>query len=206
MKGYPEKKRGVANRSRRKRIFVIAEGRNKTEKLYFRSFFRENCCQFVSSENDASDPVRLVKHLVKDCREKGFRADWGDKAYCFIDHDMALIKDKQIIKAEQIIHNETDCKPELIVSNPCFEIWLLCHYCYSAKNYNKSSEVVNELKRYIPKYEKTNPTIFEMTKDKIQDAINNAKKLEKYNIDNGEKIHTFTFCPSTEVYKAIENM
>lgn len=206
MKGYPEKKRGIGNRPLRKRIFVTAEGRNKTEKIYFHNFFVQNGCQFVYCANDASDPVRLVDHLVKDCCEKGFRADLGDKAYCFIDHDISSVKDKQIVKAKQIINDAIGCKPKLIVSNPCFEVWLLCHYCYSTKNYNKSPDVEDELKKYIPKYEKTDPTIFEMTKDKIKDAINNAKRLEKYNIDNGEKIHTSTFCPSTEVYKAIENM
>ncbi len=66
-----------------------------------------------------------------------------------------------------------------IVSNPSFEIWLLLHFKYTTKHCADGNAVINELKRYIPDYEK-NRDCFLACADRIQEAISNSAKLEQY--------------------------
>jgi hypothetical protein len=37
-------------------------------------------------------------------------------------------------------------------------------------------------------------------------AVQNAKRLEKYNLQGGKKLHSVEFMPSTEVYRIIETI
>ena len=43
-------------------------------------------------------------------------------------------------------------------------------------------------------------------KNKTENAAQNAKRLEKYNLQSGKKLHTVEFMPSTEVYRIFETI
>lgn len=66
-----------------------------------------------------------------------------------------------------------------------------------------SEEVIKRLKEYYPKYEK-NINIYPDIIKEIDLAIDRAKKLEKYQIDNNRRIGTVEANPNTEVYKIVE--
>ena len=68
----------------------------------------------------------------------------------------------------------------LIVSSPCFEIWYLCHYDYSTKAFGSNEEVINELKKRIPQYDKNKEDMYELLRPMQDNAVQNAKRLEKY--------------------------
>lgn len=94
----------------------------------------------------------------------------------------------------------------MIVSGPCFEIWFLCHYGYSTKVFSKNEDVINELKIKLPEYDKNKEDMYELLQKKQDEAILNAKKLEKYNKQCGKIPHTVEFMPSTDVYRIIETI
>lgn len=198
--GYTRKKRDT-NTRQRKSIFVIAtEGKNKTEKLYFKQFNSDRM-QLRFAKGNATDPIKLISELKDECKEIDFSKDLGDKAYCVIDSDFSKSKDKQIFEADNVASKNNI---EVIVSSPCFEIWYLCHFVFSAKQYSSYEELLKELKKYIPDYTKSKDGIYQQLKLQQEQAIENAKKLEKANLQNGKKRHTVEFMPSTEVYKIVE--
>ncbi len=94
----------------------------------------------------------------------------------------------------------------LIVSSPCFEIWYLCHYDYSTKEFCSNEEAIEELRKRIPQYDKSKDDMYELLYPMQDNAITNAKRLENYNLQGGKKLHTVEFMPSTEVYRIIETI
>ena len=92
----------------------------------------------------------------------------------------------------------------MITSNPCIELWFLLHFEYTTA-WLSNNDVINKLKKYYPKYEK-NINIFPKIKDKVSEAIKNAKKLESFQLDNNKIIGMVDANPSTEMYKIVEEL
>lgn len=78
------------------------------------------------------------------------------------------------------------------------------HYEYTTAIIT-NNEVIERLKRHYPKYEK-NCNIYLAIKDKINIAIENSKKLEKYQKQNNKKLQTVEANPYTEMYKIVEEL
>lgn len=186
---------------KRKRIILVAdEGRNMTESNYLKSFDDVSfTLRFVSDKS--TDPVNLMNSLVERAKELELSEEYEDKAFCLIDADVNPKKDRQIRQADKIAAASNVAS--LIVSNPCFEIWFLCHHNYSSHQYFSSDEVVSALKKSYPDYCKSDEHMYSKTIDKVQKAIENAKQLEQEALSSGKTLHTYQFQPSTEIYKVI---
>lgn len=198
--GYQRKERGNSKRKQKRIILIAAEGRNKTETNYFKKWNNsEYRIAFV--KNEYTDPVNMVNALDKDFKAKRLSHKNGDMGFCLVDHDCQSSKDELIMKADKIA-NKKNLK--LLVSNPCFELWYLCHFIRSTRQYSSSSAVVEELKRYYPQYKKEDDSIVEAVREKTGVAIENAKFIEKHCLENGYENRTATFQPSTDIYKLIE--
>lgn len=113
----------------------------------------------------------------------------GDKAYCIFDTDTDPNKNKIINEAIKLANKKGI---QIITSTPCFELWFYLHFAY----------VIKKLKKYYPKYEK-NINIFPNINDKVNITIENAKKLEKYQINLNRAINSTEANPNTEVYKIV---
>ena len=200
--GYTPKKRNSNSRKRKKIIFIATEGKNKTEKLYFKKYNSDKV-QIRFAKGGSTDPVNMVSELLSECKDMGFDSEAGDMAYCVLDSDFVVSKNNQMALADKKAEaNELS----LIVSSPCFEIWYLCHYDYSTKAFGSNEEVIDELKKKIPQYGKNKEDMYELLRPMQDNAVTNAKKLESYNIQGGKKSHTVEFMPSTEVYRIIETI
>ena len=201
VKGYTKKQRGIESRKRNRFVFISAEGKNKTETSYFRHFSgRSVRFKFVSGNN--TDPLKMSKDLIKKMRDDGFDAEIGDLAYCLVDGDNYPYKDQQIEQADILAHKHGF---KLILSNPCFEVWYICHFSCSTKQYASSKEAVEELKKHYPDYSKSSVELRGFPLEKLSTAVENARKLEEWNDKQpGRKRHTISYLPSTEVYKVIE--
>lgn len=198
--GYVTKKRNTSAR-KRKCIFVIStEGKNKTEKLYFKQLNNDKV-RIHFSKGGSTDPVNMISELVGECERIDFDPSLGDKAYCVIDSDFLESKNQQLSIADKKANKDGI---QVIVSGPCFEIWYLSHFAFSTKSYDSNEDVIQELRKYIPDYDKAKAEIYEELLPKQAYAVKNAKKLENFNYQNGKKPHTVEFMPSTEVYKIIE--
>ena len=123
-------------------------------------------------------------------------------AFCVFDTDIGDEKQKQIDAA---VIKASKKNVEIILSNPCFEIWFLQHFGYSTKEYKSNGEVLRTLEGFIPEYEK-NSDPFVILNPLTAEAIRNSKKLEKYHDDLGHRSKSMERNPSTEVYKIIEKI
>jgi hypothetical protein len=91
-----------------------------------------------------------------------------------------------------------------IPSVPCFEFWLLLHFTYTTKPFDAPAgnsicfRVIEELKNYLPAYQKGDQDIFNKIQDKLDNAITNARSVEQYHQTSG------TNNPSTLVHSMVE--
>ena len=187
-------------RKQKSKILIAAEGKNKTEKTYFSNFEDgKKSYNITYARGNNTDPLKLVKMLIKKIDELKLDLQDDDVAYCIFDTDVDTNKNKIIEEAIQLARKNNI---KIITSSPCFELWFLLHYDYTTANMD-SEEVIKRLKEYYPKYEK-NINIYPDIIKEIDLAIDRAKKIEKYQIDNNRRIGTVEANPNTEVYKIVE--
>ena len=187
-------------RKQKSKILIAVEGNNKTEKIYFNNFEDSKKNFDISyARGNNTDPLKLVQMLIKEIKDNDLDLLDDDMAFCIFDTDIDPNKNKVIVNAIKLA-NKNNIK--IITSSPCIELWFLLHYEYSTASMS-NDEVIKKLKNYYPKYKK-NINIYPDIKDKMDIAINNAKKLERYQKDNNVKIGTVEANPSTEIYKVIE--
>ena len=187
-------------RKQKSKILIAAEGKNKTEKTYFSNFEDgKKSYNITYARGNNTDPLKLVKMLIKEIDELKLDLQDDDVAYCIFDTDVDPNKNKIIEEAIQLAKKNNI---KIITSSPCFELWFLLHYDYTTANMD-NEEVIKRLKEYYPKYEK-NINIYPDIIKGIDLAIERAKKLEKYQNDNNRRIGTVEANPNTEVYKIVE--
>lgn len=193
-----KRQRRISNRT----ILIGAEGKNKTENMYFHNFNdRQNSYRIIMANGNSTDPVRMVEDIITTMEKMDINPDYGDKVYCIFDTDESERKDNQI-KDAMILASKN--KIEVIISNPCFENWFLCHFIYTTKHLTNAN-VVQKLKKYIPNYAK-NINVYSQLKNLTPTAINNAKKQCEYQKSLGRNIHKVQSNPCTEIYIIIEEL
>ena len=197
-----DRRRNIHSRKSKKVILVAYEGNNKTEKNYLKNFSgRDKDYVIEVVPGNETDPLNLVKQTIQKANHLGLDLMQDDRAYCIFDADIIPTKNKQIINSIKLA-KDNNIIP--IISAPCIELWFLLHYDYTTAQIS-SDEVITRLKRFYPKYEK-NCNIYSEINDKVNIAISNAKKLEKFQLKNNRKLQMVEANPYTEVYKLIEEL
>lgn len=187
-------------RKQKSKILIAVEGNNKTEKIYFNNFEDSKKNFDISyARGNNTDPLKLVQMLIKEIKDNDLDLLDDDMAFCIFDTDIDPNKNKVIVNAIKLASKNNI---KIITSSPCIELWFLLHYEYSTASMS-NDDVIKKLKNYYPKYKK-NINIYPDIKDKMDIAIKNAKKLERYQKDNNVKIGTVEANPGTEIYKVIE--
>ncbi len=162
---YPKRRKPI--------ILIVCEGRNKSETLYFNHFNLRNA------------PYRLIikGSEATDIKSMAVRADWyfkdfqmdkklGDRAFCLIDLDLDKDKHEKYI-AEVKKHKNI----EFIVSNPCFEIWLLYYFTENPKVVNSSQAVKELMSKYVKDYQESTDVVEEKElHNKYAVAVNRSEK------------------------------
>lgn len=189
-------------RKQKNNIIIAVEGKNKTEKIYFNNFDNGKRNYSISfAKGNYTDPLNLVKILAKEINKFELDLTDGDEAYCIFDVDMDSSKNSIISEARKLA---SSYNIKIISSTPSIELWFLLHYEYTTASMNNKN-LINRLKKYYHNYDK-NVDIYLDISDKTDKAIKNAKKLEKYQLDNGMVIGTVEANPNTEVYKIVEEL
>lgn len=185
-------------------IVIISEGQ-KTEKLYFgalKNKFQRKIIIEIPNHSRQS-PENLVAYLNSKNYSSTLNLNKRDSNYkgdsLFIVFDLDDNDQDKLNEAKSLCDRYT----ELILSNPCFEIWFLLHFEYTTSPFANQNEVETRLKRYIPDYQKTK-CIFKTIEDKTDMALTNTKKLEKFHIDNGTEVSSFDSRPYTGVHKIFD--
>lgn len=200
-------KRFLSNRKRRKRsvkpvmLLEVEGNNNKTEQLYFQNFNSQSSPYSIRVlRSGDTDPVRMSKAIRKAWEDKGLSGNDGDVGFVLADLDLNSEKESQFHESEKYLQ---DIPISFCVSNPCFEVWYLLHFDYSTHSFSSNSEVINNLKQYIPKYQK-NGDYFMLLVDKTPKAIRNTKRLSDYHEEQGHRWISVHCNPQTDVYKIVE--
>lgn len=196
-----QKARGVHRRRERRLILLVVEGRrNKTESLYFHHYnTTQNQYTIRIVPGNETDPVKMVNRAVIASSDEGCDMEFGDRVYCVFDTDTDQAKQEAIDRAARIAESHN---VELILSNPCFEVWYVLHYKATSRQFASNEEVLRELRRQMPNYDK-NVDVFAQLSDRTNDAIHNARMLETHHDKAGNR-RSMDRNPSTDVYRIVE--
>lgn len=191
--------RRISFRDPKKRFLIVCEGKN-TEPQYLRGFagrFRNALVEIEIANQAGLDPkslVEIAKELKKRSEEEAKKSDDPflefDAGWCVCDvDDHSTLDDARQMARDNGIY--------LIVSNPCFELWLLLHF----QDYEKPTardKFPNLIKKHLQKYGKH--VAFKDYEASYENAVKRAKKLDELAISVGEPGRN----PTTDVYQLTE--
>lgn len=186
------------------RVLIVCEGA-KTEPNYLREIrdtYRLSTANIdICGEECGSDPLSVVNYAIRKFRQD---PDY-DRVYCVIDRDKHATFDAAMDKLRQTRLGK-NVSFAAITSVPCFEIWLLLHFCYTTRQFcapgsaSNCELVIAELNKRerIPGYNKGARNIFVLTKEKLPDAIKHTKQLQQHNQATGAN------SPATNMHELVE--
>ena len=140
-------------------------------------------------------PIKIISHIegtkitpsLVERRTKELKISRWDKVHTFLMYDMDVQAINEKLKK---------CKAEMLLSNPCFEIWLLLH-SKDQKTAINTDALIKELKRSASVWKNYSKSAF----------TNTQKTYLNKNIDiavaRARGLHEFKN-PSTGIYKLIE--
>ena len=201
MRRLEQRRRNTEQRKRNPFVIIGCEGKNKTEKLYFKNF-NSRQCMIKFSKGNSTDPKGIVEDVIRFIKNNQIELEENDKVYAVFDTDVGQNKQQQIEEAKRLAEANG---VEIITSTPAFEIWFLVHFGYTTKAFVSNKALQDELEKQIPDYSKSNNTYLTV-KDLTGQAIKNAKRLEKYQLNEGQALDSENFNPYTGVYKVTEEL
>ena len=201
MRRLEQRRRNTEQRKRNPFVIIGCEGKNKTEKLYFKNF-NSRQCMIKFSKGNSTDPKGIVEDVIRFIKNNQIELEENDKVYAVFDTDVGQNKQQQIEEAKRSAEANG---VEIITSTPAFEIWFLLHFGYTTKAFVSNKALQDELEKQIPDYSKSNNTYLTV-KDLTGQAIKNAKRLEKYQLNEGQALDSENFNPYTGVYKVTEEL
>ncbi|PCJ57455.1 MAG: hypothetical protein COA73_10815 [Candidatus Hydrogenedentota bacterium] len=149
----------------------------------------------IRGEECGSDPRSVVRYAVELIRKRKKEPKY-DQVWCVIDRDQH--PDKVLNDARQLAKSKNI---KLVISVPCFEIWYLLHFSYSAKPYTDFRSLNQDLKSIdgFENYSKSDPPI-EVLLPETDTAIKNSKRLRASNEKSGSEN------PATDLDKVVESL
>jgi hypothetical protein len=158
--------RRPGTRNGRDRLLVVC-GAKATEKDYLQGLVRHlnNPAVTVRIRAKACWPSQLVDYAVSE-RDR-MREDF-EQVWCVFDVDHFDVGGVTAVARRKGI--------EVAISNPCFELWLVLHFCGHTAYAATYKELLPYLKRHMPEYDKARLD-FKDCADGWSDASRRAKRL-----------------------------
>jgi hypothetical protein len=192
------------------RILIVSEG-SKTEPNYLKEILQHyriptaNYCILPSELGTA--PLQVVQFaydlFLNGDAHRRIKKRSFERVYAVFDRDdhksyhEALVLADRFGKEELVNDQGEKILFQSVVSVPNFELWFLLHFKLVSAPISRK-DVLNQLKKYIPKYEKGKAGYFELIRNNLNDAINNSKKLAKSTDKHDGKI------PYTDIGNLVE--
>lgn len=196
----------------KKKISIAIIGEGETEWFYFESLrvakrYPFKVAPTLAQHSDIGHIVKLVERFVKD----GF-----DRVFCLLDMDRLL----RVPKEMQIYQNAKrkygkcrDTKVVFVETNPCTEFWFLLHFLpgLTSKNYATYEDVLPDLRRYLPDYDKTKRYLsrtnlyqYLCMEGDLARAMQNSETLRRLSLENPEDYRSYS--EIHEVLKALDDL
>jgi hypothetical protein len=166
-----------------KKMFIFCEG-EKTEPYYINDYI-EDCCPIKAkvitiADTKKNTPVQLVDEAIK--KKKDRSTCPGDEFWVVYDRES---KAKYPMKKHDEAWNKAKANGiNIAMSNVCFEMWILLHFCYTEKPFSSYDNLIAEsnlkdclAKVGIHKYDKGDNELYAKIKHGIKRARCNAKRL-----------------------------
>lgn len=195
--------RRKARREPYKKVLIVSEG-EKTEPNYFndlKDYYGLNSANVEICGECGSDPLSIVEHAKQRYREGRDAGDPFDYVFCVFDKDAHVNYQTAIDQIERATPKNTFCN---IISVPCFEYWLLLHYVYTTRPYealpgnSSCGQLIEDLKDYMPDYEKGNNGLFTSLIGQLDFAKSNAIR----SLQAAHENHTDN--PKTNIHELVE--
>jgi hypothetical protein len=185
-----------------KSVAIIGEG--ETEWFYFDSLRVTERYPFkIAPDFPSHSDIGHILQLAERYSNEGY-----DFIICLIDMDRIKQNPTEWKKYNKHKGERKFKKVTFIETYPCSEFWFLLHFQQnlSTRTYNSYEEIITELQKYMPGYEKTK-SYFKKTNlycylqkhGNINKAIENAEKLCILKKENPELVISYT-----EIYKIIQ--
>lgn len=203
-----------ANRKPYDHVLIVCEG-EKTEPYYFEEIRVHLDLDSANIKIDGScdsSPKSVVDYAEDVFIKERVKAGNYDRVFCVFDRDQHETFDYALnkINSMNIELKNTEYSEEdvfmAIRSIPAFEYWFLLHFIPSTKSYSPletksvGDQVIDDLKIYIPNYEKKQKGIYKYSLDNM--LIDGAKAHSKRIFENSK--NTGDINPSTNVHELIE--
>lgn len=136
--------RAPPSRPGRDRLLVVC-GAKATEKHYLQGLVEHlaNPAVTVRIRTKPCSPAQLIAYAAGERERTG---DDFDQIWCVFDVDEYEVGCAVARARREGI--------EVAVSNPCFELWLVLHFCDHRAHVGTYRELLPYLKRYVPAYDK----------------------------------------------------
>lgn len=197
-------RRRAGSRKENKFIFIVSEG-ECTEPNYFKKInieLRYSGVTIKTPRFPETDPLSLVHRAInikKKPKECNISLKEGDEIYCAYDVDENLDED---LEAAERLAEANGIK--ILLSNPCFEIWILLHFEQTSRTYQRD-ELYLQVKKYIKNFEKC-LEIYPLIKGQQNFAIENAERLNNIHEENEISLSCRACNPSTQVFRLIKHI
>lgn len=201
-RNFQKKKRNEVRRHRKPVMLITAEGKNKTERLYFNSFQEQHGKYSIRFVNTGlyTDPAGMLKSMDAYWKSNDLSTKYGDKAYIVLDMDCNPEKMKLVNELQK-----SSKHLRFIASNPCIEVWFILHFVYTTHQFRDSKEPKKELAKYISGYEE-GMYIADIIRPKLADAKKHIEQLSIHYKRIGIKWGGINCNPMTEVADILKEL
>ena len=179
------------------RVLIVCEGA-KTEPNYFSELAAHHKLSTANIEvvGAGADPLAIVKQGKKRQQKERKTGEKFDRVYCVFDRDEHARFQEASLLAQS-------SKFRLGRSWPCFEYWILLHFYFTRRPYNRSQgrspaeNCIRDLRQRWPDYQKARDGVFVELRDAIDDAKLHANRAKVDARRTGDPN------PSTEVHQLV---
>lgn len=141
--------------------------------------------------SSGSSPISVVKHAYRLYQQELSSGDSYNSIFCVFDRDSHESFNEAVARVDEINKElvakglDDQTKFKAIISIPSFEYWLLIHYLPTTKPYAQTPTksvgdlVVDDLKQYLPNYQKTQKGLFILSLEEgtLEGALANSKRI-----------------------------
>ncbi len=194
----PKKRKKSGTKKLEKRLQIVCEGKkDKSESAYFKALIKD--CSFAGERVEVS-VVDTNKNTGKELVEEAKKNREFDFDEVWVVYD----KDGYTLHADTF-SRAIDSNIKIAFSSISFETWILLHFEYTTKNFLKSEDIIHHMKtkKYLD-YQKSSKSVYEETKNRLDTAIKNAQKIQKYQKKSNPKdTRRYEFGAYTDIDKLI---
>lgn len=194
----PDYRRRAPTREPYDVVLIVCEGQ-KTEPLYLKRLCAAHRLSSANIEvlsSPGTDPMSIVTFA-----ESRVHDDY-DRIYCVFDRNGHQTYDAAMRRIRELSMNNPR-RISAIVSWPCFELWLLLHFTYSSRPFDRTPRasacelVVTELRHHLPRYQKGLNSLYDELHSRQTTAMSHAARLATENDGTG------TQNPSTTMHELV---